>query len=171
MDTVAFTKWLVQLNTPNLPTWSEFPDFELYMDQLVNLGNRYLDNLIDTPITSSMINSYVKKGLMQRPIKKKYHAAHIAELIVISLLKNIYSLEMIRQSIKEAVEYTSVEDAYNYFANTFNQTMIQIKKQQKLTSFEDIDANDITFTEHLAIRAVIYKMISTKLFETQHNKI
>ncbi|MCP0886305.1 DUF1836 domain-containing protein [Ligilactobacillus sp. WILCCON 0076] len=171
MDTVAFTKWLVQLNTPNLPTWSEFPDFELYMDQLVNLGNRYLDNLIDTPITSSMINSYVKKGLMQRPIKKKYHAAHIAELIVISLLKNIYSLEMIRQSIKEAVEYTSVENAYNYFANTFNQTMIQIKKQQKLTSFEDIDANDITFTEHLAIRAVIYKMISTKLFETQHNKI
>ena len=67
MDTVMLANWLKNFQAPNLPTWEEFPDFELYMDQLVSLGNRYLDNLTDSPITSSMVNSYVKKGLMARP--------------------------------------------------------------------------------------------------------
>ena len=59
-----FKKWLKAFSEERLPLWNEFPDFDLYMDQLVNLGNRYLENFIDVKITASMINSYVKKGLM-----------------------------------------------------------------------------------------------------------
>lgn len=61
---------LIQLNDIYLPMWEEFPDFQVYMDQLVSLGNRYLKDLSDSELTPSMINSYVKKGLMQRPEKK-----------------------------------------------------------------------------------------------------
>ena len=55
-----------------LPYWQEFPDIDLYMDQLVSLGNRYLSELSTNAITPSMVNSYVTKGLISRAIKKKY---------------------------------------------------------------------------------------------------
>ena len=87
MENFDIKLWLSDLDDHHLPKWEEFPDFELYMEQLVSLGNRYLACFSETPLTSSMINSYVKKGLMSRPEKKRYRAEHIAELIVISLLK------------------------------------------------------------------------------------
>ena len=60
-------------NAPQLPQWKELPDLALYMDQVVSLGNRYLEPIISGPITASMVNSYVKKGLMPKPIKKNIH--------------------------------------------------------------------------------------------------
>ena len=98
MENFDIKLWLSDLDDHHLPKWEEFPDFELYMEQLVSLGNRYLACFSETPLTSSMINSYVKKGLMSRPEKKRYRAEHIAELIVISLLKTTYPLETIRNA-------------------------------------------------------------------------
>ncbi|OQR23984.1 hypothetical protein B6U38_02105 [Ligilactobacillus salivarius] len=54
---------LIQFNDIYLPMWEEFPDFQVYMDQLVSLGNRYLKDLSDSELTPSMINSYVKKRI------------------------------------------------------------------------------------------------------------
>ena len=86
MEKLNIQKQLDSFTNKRLPYWEDFPDFELYMDQLVNLGNRYLTGFLGAPLTPSMINSYVKKGLMSRPVKKKYNATHLAELLVISLL-------------------------------------------------------------------------------------
>lgn len=170
MDTVMLANWLKNFQAPNLPTWEEFPDFELYMDQLVSLGNRYLDNLTDSPITSSMVNSYVKKGLMARPIKKKYQPEHIAELIVISLLKNVYSLEIIKKSIREVIAQSTVKEAYNHFASVFNSTLIQVRQQEEKILQVDTSDSVINFTVQFAIRAVIYKLISSRLIELQHQQ-
>ena len=84
-------------NTPRLPQWKELPDLALYMDQVVSLGNRYLEPLISGPITASMVNSYVKKGLMPKPIKKKYSQEHVASLILITIMKQVYSLDDIHE--------------------------------------------------------------------------
>ena len=92
MEKLNIQKQLDSFANKRLPYWEDFPDFELYMDQLVNLGNRYLTGFLGAPLTPSMINSYVKKGLMSRPVKKKYNATHLAELLVISLLKSVYPL-------------------------------------------------------------------------------
>ena len=40
----------------------------------------------DTIITHSMINNYVKLGIMPAPVKKKYSREHIAYLIIICCL-------------------------------------------------------------------------------------
>lgn len=170
MDTITLANWLKNFQAPDLPKWDDFPDFDLYMDQLVSLGNRYLDNLIDTPITSSMVNSYVKKGLMERPIKKKYHPEHVAELIVISLLKNVYSLEIIKKSIKEVVAQSNVKEAYDYFATIFNTTLAHIRQQEENILQANHSDSVINFTEQFAVRAVIYKLISSRLIELQHHQ-
>ncbi|KRL03938.1 DUF1836 domain-containing protein [Liquorilactobacillus oeni] len=166
MDNEEFIKWLKGFSEIRLPLWSEFPDFELYMDQLINLGNRYLERLLESKITPSMVNSYVKKGLMQRPSKKKYTAANVAELVVISLLKSIYPLETIKSGIRQAIKANSISKSYDYFANLFNQTISLIGEREAALNFS-YENNLMELTEQFAIHSLIYKLIGQKLVELQ----
>ncbi|WP_311408287.1 DUF1836 domain-containing protein [Liquorilactobacillus uvarum] len=167
MNDDNFKTWLEKFSQFRLPLWTEFPDLELYMDQLVNLGNRYLSPLIESEITPSMINSYVKKGLMQRPTKKKYTTSNLAELVVISLLKSIYPLETIRDGIKQSLKNNSVEESYSFFANLFNLTL---KKSNLENSTVNFSYNEelILLTVQFSIHSVVYKIIGQKLIELQH---
>lgn len=166
MENFDIRLWLSDLDDHNLPEWQDFPGFELYMEQLVSLGNRYLAGFLETPLTSSMINSYVKKGLMSRPEKKRYKSSHIAELIVISLLKTAYPLEMIRDCIERAVaDERSVEAAYDNFASRFNRTLHSLYEghdaimfSTPVTRLEGVEA-----AEELAVRTVIYSLVSKKI--------
>ena len=67
-----------ELKNFHLPTWEEIPNINLYMDQVVSLLENYLSNFIkpenenDTQIiTKTMINNYVKHGVVKPPISKK----------------------------------------------------------------------------------------------------
>ena len=80
MEKLNIQKQLDSFANKRLPYWEDFPDFELYMDQLVNLGNRYLTGFLGAPLTPSMINSYVKKGLMSRPVEKKIQCNSLSRI-------------------------------------------------------------------------------------------
>ena len=55
-----------------LPRWEDFPDLELYMDQMTAHINRYLAFQNDErTVTASMINNYVKAKLIPRPVRKR----------------------------------------------------------------------------------------------------
>ncbi|WP_057742666.1 DUF1836 domain-containing protein [Liquorilactobacillus capillatus] len=169
MNDGQFKLWLEEFSQFRLPLWNEFPDLELYMDQLVNLGNRYLSPLLASEITPSMINSYVKKGLMVRPTKKKYTTSNLAELVVISLLKSIYPLETIRDGIKQSLKDNTIEQAYSYFADLFNATLKQVNADNSTFSFNRNDKL-ILLTEQFSVHSVIYKIIGQKLIELQHTE-
>ena len=69
------------LSEYRLPRWEELPDFDIYMDQVITLIERYLNILDDGKqqlITSAMVNNYVKLKLIPKPNKKKYNKEHIA---------------------------------------------------------------------------------------------
>ena len=71
-----------------LPDWDKLPDFGLYMDQMITLVNRSfpgIEGQID--LTPSMINNYVKAGLIDKPTGKKYSREALAQLLMISLMK------------------------------------------------------------------------------------
>ena len=56
-----------------LPEWNTLPDFGLYKDQMISFVNRALPSLSGKlDLTASMINNYVKAGLIDRPVGKKY---------------------------------------------------------------------------------------------------
>ena len=59
----------------HMPRWNELPDIDLYLDQVVNYLERYLANYSvnkeDKIITKTMINNYVKQGIMPAPEKKE----------------------------------------------------------------------------------------------------
>lgn len=76
-----------------LPAWDDLPAIPLYMDQVI----LYLTESLrlfqpegePSLLTSSMINNYVKNGLIPHPEKKKYRKEHLAGLIVLCLLKQV----------------------------------------------------------------------------------
>lgn len=105
----------------HIPRWEEFPNFELYIDQVIAFIN---DNLAifhhgnDEPmITASMINNYVKNGVLHPPVKKKYNREHLAKLVVICIGKRMLSLADINDSIVVMSRVLEISDGYNLFCD------------------------------------------------------
>lgn len=100
-------------NALRLPSWESLPDFGLYMDQVIVLMERALDGVLpEGELTKSMVNNYVKVGLIPRPTGKKYEREHLALLMMICILKQALSMEEIaallsmlcRQGAREGYE-------------------------------------------------------------------
>ena len=107
----------------HIPRWQELPTLDIYLDQLVTYLEKYLSPYIgseESPvITKTMINNYVKQQVIPAPIKKKYRKDHIAYLFVICILKQVYSINDIKELITLAIKTVPVEKAYNQFRDDF----------------------------------------------------
>ena len=72
------------------------------MDQVLTYMNKQLEPLTRTedaaPLTSSMINNYVKDGVLPRPEQKKYSREHLAMLTMICMLKPVLTIPDIDNS-------------------------------------------------------------------------
>lgn len=141
------------MSTPNIsnfhiPRWSEIPNLDLYLDQAVTLLEKNLKNYIcnkdDTIITKTMINNYVKQGLIRPPKKKKYNKVHIATLFVICILKQVYSINDISELIKLAIKTARFNSAYDQFCDALEKAI--------LYTFEGIEyevPDNISFEQYL----------------------
>ncbi len=80
----ALNSFCQQMIAYRLPRWEELPAFDIYMDQMITLVKQYVKDLFDEDdviITNSMINNYVKMGMIPKPVKKRYNRVHIAYLL------------------------------------------------------------------------------------------
>ncbi|MCG4282704.1 DUF1836 domain-containing protein, partial [Lacticaseibacillus saniviri] len=88
-----FSAYLDRLQQARLPRWTDLPQFDLYMDQVVQYINEIITPLGLDELTATMVNNYVKKGVIAPPIKKKYHKAQIANILIIAMLKPVFALD------------------------------------------------------------------------------
>lgn len=101
-----------------LPEWEDLPDFGLYMDQLVTYVSRTFPGISGRlDLTSSMINNYVKAGLIEKPAGKKYSRTALAQLLMISLMKVTTPLDIMKKLLHPEDE-TDTEDMYRSFILT-----------------------------------------------------
>ena len=74
----------------------EFPNIELYMDQVTTFMDRKLRMTLRNPgdkvLTKTMINNYAKNELIPPPVKKKYNKEHLYELLFIFYFKSFLSI-------------------------------------------------------------------------------
>jgi len=109
------------------PRWNELPEIELYVDQVVTMLQNNLITLMkdkEVPVvTASMINNYVKQGVLEAPVKKKYNKKHLAYLFVICMFKRMMSISEIGESISIIQKIYSPEDAYNLFCNEIEKAL------------------------------------------------
>ncbi len=107
-----------------LPRWDELPDIELYMDQVITLMGKYLAWLSpqNEPIlTSSMINNYVKIGIIPPPVKKKYSRAQLFRLIIICVMKRVLPINDIAALIETLLETRTEEEVLDIFTSCYEE--------------------------------------------------
>ncbi len=142
----ALNQWSRELKDVHLPRWEELPEFDLYLDQVLSYINERLQFLniqegyqkeVDPLLTAAMVNNYVKKGLIQKPEKKRYKRVHIACLMIYVLLKPVLSLTDIQQGIYLQVHSCkgSYGTAYNLFCRQFEKSLDYISR---VASGEDV---------------------------------
>lgn len=111
-------EYIELINSFKLPRFNEIPNIDLYMDQLIAYVENVLSPLFDKekekPLTTSMVNNYVKQGVIPPTYKKKYSRVHIAYLIAICLLKQIYSITELSHLISVQNSSYGMETAYDY---------------------------------------------------------
>lgn len=160
---MKLNEWIA--NIPQLPQWEELPDIELYMDQVVNLGNRYLETITGNKITASMVNSYVKKSLIPRPDRKKYSQKHLVSLFIVTILKQAYSLDDIQRWLDKTMK-NDFKKFYNHFSKLFNSAFTNLNEEHFDLQFKQDTNSTIELTIDLIIQTVITKLISEHLIRS-----
>jgi len=163
MSNVAIDK-KEEIKDFHIPRWEEIPTIDLYMDQVVSLLESYLLNYVkndsekeDKIITKTMINNYVKHGVINPPVNKKYNREHIAYLFVIFILKQIYSIEEIKKLIALALDTSPIDKAYNRFCS-------ELEKAIKMTFSGDSYINNNRLSQEQYILRNVVQSFANKLY-------
>ena len=116
MDELKAFQDLLRAQRP--ASWEQLPDFGLYMDQLVTYVARTFPGISGRlDLTSSMINNYVKAGLIDKPTGKKYSREALAQLLMISLMKVSTPLDVMNK-ILHPESGTETKEMYSSFVAT-----------------------------------------------------
>ncbi len=131
------------------PRWEDFPEIELYMDQVVNILESSLNifSRSEKIITPAMINNYVKQKIVKPPNKKKYDRVHLAYLFVVCILKRIMPISQICDGMAFAMKKYSIPVAYNKFCDELESAIAKIFGE------ESIESENLSCTEDSIIRA------------------
>lgn len=122
--------WSREIRTSNAVEWNRLPEIYLYMDQVLTYMNKqlrlYERNENESLLTSSMINNYVKDGVLPRPEQKKYSREHLAILLVICMLKQVLSIQDISSLIRTLLKDASQSEMYNRFCEAQSAALQQV---------------------------------------------
>ena len=103
----------------HLPRFNELPRVPLYKDQVItyleDVAKSINVNTDEKILTPTMLNNYVKQKVVSPPKDKKYNEKHLAYLIVVCRLKQVFSLQEICNLINVQIESCPIDTAYDYF--------------------------------------------------------
>ena len=158
----------------SLPSWEDFPNIDLYMDQVVVLLNEYLSIFLsssDIQITSTMINNYLKLKTIPAPVKKRYSRIHLAYLVMVSTLKQTLSMDTISKIIPPDLDEESLKVVYTSFVTNHGKAYSYVSDQIYSVAkrfFDDDNAtpeklNDLVL--QIAVSANIFKLMTKWILE------
>ncbi len=102
------------------PRWEEFPDVELYADQVLSIIQKHVsffEDDVEMPFTSNMINNYVKQKIVKPPVNKKYDRVHLAYFTVVCMLKGFFSISELCNGIEYLMKSNNVKELYTIFCD------------------------------------------------------
>lgn len=156
-----------------LPRFEEIPELELYSDQVVSYLEKWLAPFYlpdEKIITKSMINNYVKSGLVKAPKNKKYTRNHLAYLIVVCLFKQVYSMQEITQMISIQVEASPTDYSYNSFVEKFESCIQSLFETGTVCQFSE-DESELSKLLHVVVTSVVTRIYVKKQLEKRRNNM
>ena len=142
-----------------LPRYQEIPDVGLYLDQTSKYIASFLSPVLESSLTPSMISNYVKKGLIDSPIQKRYSREQIAYLFFIAMAKNVLSLDALCGFIMVQRQTYDLEVAYNYFVAEFENLLFftfELKDRMDTVGEETSDEKRLLYSCIAAVTQIIY---------------
>ncbi len=107
----------------HIPRYQELPNISLYLDQLIDITKDATCTVIDEVPTGPMINNYVKLRALPPAVSKRYSRDHLCYLIIITLLKQVFTLPQIAQFFEIQRDTYPLETAYNFFCGEFENAL------------------------------------------------
>lgn len=148
--------------------YEDFPDIELYMDQLLKYLSRETVSLRkEDKLTSAMVNNYIREGLLPRAKGKRYSAEHLSYLMIIARLKQVLSVKDIRALISKEEQKDNVKTFYDDYMNSLNNQTNKLINNIK----EMGQASLGKMALELAIRSYINKIACEYLIDMMNEEI
>ncbi len=150
---------------------SDIPNIDVYMDQLLTFFETSYGFLrrdrSESILTKAMINNYVKAGVMDKPIKKKYNKHQVKKLIMIYHLKLVLAIHDIEKLLRH-VGHTelSTDDFYERFLMTEAAAYEELASRYLETFTQETDQEELINTIlTLATEACAKKRLAEKLLD------
>jgi hypothetical protein len=143
----------------HMPRYQDIPNMGLYLEQTTKYLNHFLAPLGCMEVTSSMISNYVKKGLIDNPVKKQYGRQQIAYLIFIAIAKNVLSLDALVNFIAVQKRTYPLEKAYDYFCDQLESTLFftaEVNDTMDIVGEDTADEKRLLFSCIVAVTQKIY---------------
>ena len=171
------TRWEKYITNYDLPGWEQLPHMQLYMDQVVTLISEYLSHFVysgndEKLLTPSMVNNYVKLGVVPPPVKKRYSRPHIACLLMVCVLKQTLPMAVVAKMIscgdEERVrrDYESFVAIHKRLAQVFSE---QVRLNAAPVFDESVDSGsevrDLVMSA--AVTACLAKLLTAKIIALQ----
>ena len=153
----------------SLPRYNDIPNVGLYLEQVVKYISEYLCPLGSFSLTGSMVSNYVKKGLVENPVKKQYDRKQIASLIFIAVAKNVLSMDDILLLFKMQEKTYEPKRAYDYFCNELENVLGYVFGLKGIETIGS-DSNDTKTMLRNTIIAVAYKVYLDKYLAVLHSE-
>ena len=118
VDAAARRQLAERMGSLHITRINEMPRIELYLDQLLTLVTRELAFMQvpgEAVATGSMVNNYVKQGVIPAPRKKRYTRRHLASLLFVCAFKRVFSIAQVKQ-LMERVYASGADLAWLYDA-------------------------------------------------------
>ncbi|WP_293977147.1 DUF1836 domain-containing protein [uncultured Clostridium sp.] len=116
MNNFDIDKYIKSQKSSNNINLDDFPEIDLYMDQVIQLFESKLSytkrNEEDKILTKTMINNYAKGNLLMKIKNKKYTKEHMILIGLIYNLKGALSLTDIKTMFDPIIESFSKEEDY-----------------------------------------------------------
>lgn len=159
-----------KLQSNPVAKWDELPDIELYMDQVITYIEKQLSIFQEQEenklITSSMINNYVKDGVIKHAVSKKYSKEHLASLIMIGLLKQVLPLSQISKITGIFNEAENKENIYDTFLKIQNQAVSSVLESLDEKSSENAGDEKLFYTAiRLSSQAFANRIAAERIFK------
>ncbi len=152
-----------------MPRYNELPNIGLYIDQVL----AYLDEIFEPLelskgeklLTSSMVNNYVKKGVLPVTVKKRYYREHLAYLVIVCMAKQIFTIDEVVRMIKIQKSHYNIETAYNYICDELEKIVVSVFTEQPLPQDTSRTHKQQRYFVRNTLISVVYKIHTQRLMD------
>lgn len=112
------------------PKWEDLPNEGLRSSHVIDYIEFSLKDIFieDAILTNTMIQNYRRWGLINKSDGRLYYREDIARLIVISIYKQVISINNINKGFILAFKQMSIEKSYNSFSEILTESIQSLYK-------------------------------------------